>query len=255
MYYIAGFDTRSARFYHPLYQTEAALQQAIDGCHYEVGPLEPAGEHTTAWTVQADHGGQAVRTRYHFMAWNDIIRQHWPASTWRVAATVPAFFWRFVRSGAWGGTWRIARPFFWMLSLPLWMTVASLLLGLLLGAVTAALLGALLPAGTLNRMDASLAHAGVGLGVLALGLRYTEQLRIYWLMRAWTFMWRWICQSLPASGHTLRPVRPADRSRPGGRTGRRGADHRPQCRGDDVAVDRGALARPARPRPAAAERR
>ncbi|MEO7392687.1 MAG: hypothetical protein ABIU58_10960 [Ramlibacter sp.] len=74
VYYLAGFDTRSARFYHQLYQTEARLQQTVNGCEYEIGDPEPDGPHAVTWTVKGRHaeGGQ-VDTRYSFLQWNDIF--------------------------------------------------------------------------------------------------------------------------------------------------------------------------------------
>lgn len=187
VYYLAGFDTRGPRFYHQLYRTESERQQAINGCRYTVGDLQPGAAHSSHFTVHTEWAGGEVDTRYTFLQWNDIIRAHWPASTLRVAASIPAFYLHYGRSGGLRRTRELARPFYLMMMLPLWYVLAGGLLGLLagLGAAWLAQAQGLGPA----------AAAACGLAAFALLLAGTlvacERQRVFWLMRAWTFMIDW----------------------------------------------------------------
>lgn len=186
VYYLAGFDTRSARFYHQLYESQAALQQPVNGCRYRVDAPYPSAPHATTWMIDAQCGEHRVQTRYSFLQWNDIVRDHWPASTLRVAATIPALYWRFATNGVLGQTWRLSRAFFWMLILPLLFALASAAAAIVGGTAAAWLAGAVGQA----------AHAGAAAiatfaAIFLAGLFHAERQRVFWLMRAWNFMLHW----------------------------------------------------------------
>ncbi|MEO5672125.1 MAG: hypothetical protein ABIR26_15650, partial [Ramlibacter sp.] len=191
VYYLAGFDTRSARFYHQLYKTEAALQQVVNRCEYEVGEPVPDGPHCATWAVRARCGDSRVETRYSFLHWNDIVRAHWPASSARVAARIPAFYWTYARNGGVSKTWRLCRPFGWMLILPLLFALASLLVAGLTALGAAALAMHWAPEGSLGTAFIWLAAGVAGAIVVQGALVATERSRVFWLMRAWTFMLHW----------------------------------------------------------------
>jgi hypothetical protein len=197
VYYFAGFDTRSARHYHALYQEGAAAQQAVDACRYEVGPLETESDRVAAWTIGSDGPEGPVTTRYRFMAWNDIVRTHWPATPWPLLPRMPAFYLRFAACGALGRTWRIARPFAWMVLAPLVQVTAALAVSLVAAALAAWAVGRLAPQATGAALAAGIAG---GLGMFALGIAHGERWRVFWLMRAWPFLWSWIHGRLPEIG-------------------------------------------------------
>lgn len=87
--FLGGFDPRGARHYHQLMRTEAAQQSQVSGAAYTVGPRsrwhvsESAGLPHSRWTVSADAGG-AQACDYLFIEWSDLVREHWPTSTWAV---------------------------------------------------------------------------------------------------------------------------------------------------------------------------
>ncbi|MBL8303230.1 MAG: hypothetical protein JNM26_10705 [Ideonella sp.] len=187
VYYLAGFDTRSPRFYHQLYRTQAERQQAINGCRYAVGELQPVDEHSARFEVHADGPGGPVHTTYTCLQWNDIVRAHWPASTLRVAAGIPAFYRHYGRTGCLRRTRELSRPFYLIMMLPLWYV--------LVGAVLA-LLAAVAASGLAQRAGAggglSLAAAAAGfVATMAFTLFACERQRVFWLMRAWTYMIDW----------------------------------------------------------------
>lgn len=187
-YYISGFDPRGARFYHQLCLTEAAQQQAVNGCRYTVGGRRNDGAHATRWRVETDAAGQHTQTDWIFLRWDDLIRDHWPASRLAVLAGLPGFYWHFLTGGVLRRTWASgARAIFWIFLLPLLYLLLSLALAGGLGMGLAALLawlGLSLPLAA----TAGLAAAGV---LLWGALRQADEARLFWLSRIHVFMLHW----------------------------------------------------------------
>jgi hypothetical protein len=187
VYYLSGFDPRGARFYHQLYRDEAALQAPVNGCAYTVGGRRSAGEHATEWAVQSVCGDQRVDTRYVFLRWDDLVRDHWLASARDVITALPGFYWHHTTSGALGDTLRRAPRAFWSM-------VTPLVYGLLTVALAALLAWG---AGWLAQRAFGSQTIGVGLGlvvaagILKAGMVTAERLRLFWLSRILVFVVRW----------------------------------------------------------------
>lgn len=215
VYYLAGFDTRGPGFYHQLYRDGAAQQERINGCSYQVGALEPGPAHSSHFSIRSDGPDGRVDTTYTFLQWNDIIRAHWPTSTLRVAASIPAFYDHYVRHGCLARTRALSKPFYWMIMLPLLYT--------LVGAGIAALAG--LGLGLLAHRPAMAADAG------AAG-RYPGPVGAPARVLADAGMDLHAGVGAPARAHGGALVRlcPADRHGTRVEPGGRGADRRPQRR-------------------------
>ena len=80
VFYLSGFDPRGAAHYHALYRSEAAAQAQVSGLQVTVGRRQKTAEGNAFWEVSAKPPEGAVNTRYEFMRWDDIVRQHWPRS-------------------------------------------------------------------------------------------------------------------------------------------------------------------------------
>ncbi|WP_329717356.1 hypothetical protein [Ideonella sp.] len=123
--YLSGFDPQGPGHYHALYADQAALQSKVSGDRITVGPRQRVGRNA-AWDVrwQGADGGEAVDTRYEFLRWDDIVRQHWPRGQVRLLAVTIRTTARLLVNGS---LWRILQtswPAFLALSLP-----ASLIAG------------------------------------------------------------------------------------------------------------------------------
>ena len=186
VYYLSGFDPRGARFYHQLYQSEAALQQVVDGCRYEVSGRTHDGPHATTWTVQAEAGEQRLETRYTFLGWDDIVRAHWPGRSAAIGA-MPGFYWRYMVAGCLGQTFRCSPRFFWSLMAPIVFTAIALLL-----AATASLATAWLAshAGAGGWIALMLGLA-VAAGTVALAVAVADRVRLPWVVRICLFTLQW----------------------------------------------------------------
>lgn len=79
VFYLSGFDPRGGRHYHALYQSEAQLRPAESTSTIEVSRrIVDHGD--LAWDVQSVADDHTVHTQFKFMAWDRVIRQHWPKS-------------------------------------------------------------------------------------------------------------------------------------------------------------------------------
>ena len=80
VFFIGGFDPKSARHYHRLYRDAAARRPgAPPAAAVQVGERTEAGPWVDCWDVAwAGPPGRWLRTRYHVMRWDDIVRSHWP---------------------------------------------------------------------------------------------------------------------------------------------------------------------------------
>lgn len=192
VYYISGFDPRGPRFYHQLYKTEALRQQAVDGCTYTVSGRSGEGDLASGWTVHAQNAPSGdTDTRYTFLRWDDIVRDHWPASKWKVIGAMAAFYRTYASHGAFAKTRRAVPRMFWTLMAPAIYGVMLIVLAVGLGALLSGTVQWLGAAAGLPRLLAGLAGAALAGGVLWAGVAHAERMRLFWLMRILGFTHRW----------------------------------------------------------------
>jgi hypothetical protein len=132
--YVSGFDPQGPAHYHALYAEQARIQARVTGDRIEVGARQRQGSNS-AWDVRwlSPDGGTAVDTRYEFLRWDDIVRQHWPRGQGRLLALTLATTGRMLRNGS---LWRILQtswPAFVALTAP-----ASLILAVAIGVLAIA---------------------------------------------------------------------------------------------------------------------
>jgi len=119
VYYLSGFDPRGARHYHQLFREEAGLQAAVNGVQIRVGSREKTGDHAVTWPVVVEGNGQKTVTRYTFLVWDDVIRDHWPASMWTVILRMPAFYMAYALTGTFKRLWGRSKRMVATLLIPL----------------------------------------------------------------------------------------------------------------------------------------
>jgi len=177
--YLSGFDPQGPSHYHALYAEQAALQSKVSGDRIDVGPRQRAGRNA-AWDVrwQGADGGEPVDTRYEFLRWDDIVRQHWPRGQMRLLAVTASTTARLLANGS---LWRILQtswPAFLALSLP-----ASLLLGILVALLGLGALAWWVGTQTASWLGVALAVAGIW-PLRAWAQRAQAKVQMAWLMRS-----------------------------------------------------------------------
>jgi len=138
VFFFSGFDPKSATFYHRLFRNGIAQRNAAHDETLAIGKRHRIGRWASVWTSLwrgAPSGlgrrPQTMRTRIHFMRWDDIVRRHWR----RTLPTLARDYWnvyaRGLASGVLARVWRTAPAAFWLSLFPLLVGVASVSIGTL----------------------------------------------------------------------------------------------------------------------------
>lgn len=182
--FLSGFDPKGAGFYHGLFQRECARQSVVNRLAVDVGPRRRDADGNSAWRLTASGQGLTqCKTSYHFAAWDDIVRRHWPRSAWRLLQDMCTAYAEILVSGELPTVWKTSRKRLVGLLYPLVVLGGGGLLALLAGAGVA---WALAAAGAASVMSVAAAIATFGLCTLAL-LRIEARLNTAWLLRIFSF--------------------------------------------------------------------
>jgi hypothetical protein len=101
--HLGGFDPRGARFYHQLLgeQVEHANRLAeVQGeqLRLTLSPRRRQGG-DAVWDVTRSDG--AGTTQFQFLAWDDLVRLHWPKGAVGLLIRMIPTYWRFLTRGKW----------------------------------------------------------------------------------------------------------------------------------------------------------
>ena len=132
LFFFSGFDPKSATFYHRLFRAGIAQRNAAHDETLALGKRHRIGRWASVWTAlwrgpSSALGGRPVtmRTRVHFMRWDDLVRRHWR----RTPATLARDYWNVyakgLASGALHRVWRAAPAAFWLAMFPLLVCAMS----------------------------------------------------------------------------------------------------------------------------------
>lgn len=108
--YFCGFDPSGPGHYHKLYRDNAAQQSALTQAHITVGKRQNLSKDIALWSIEYSLDSQTVQTDYHFMRWDDVVRQHWKPSGIQVAWQTLSANFEFIRTGALWTMFRLAWP-------------------------------------------------------------------------------------------------------------------------------------------------
>ena len=182
VFYLSGFDPRGAAHYHALYRSEAAAQAQVSGLQVTVGHRQKTAEGNAFWEVSATPPEGAVNTRYEFMRWDDIVRQHWPRSQARLVKDLVSTTVLNLRTGALRRMLKLAWPPVLAIFLPF-----VLLCAVVVGAPLLAALAIWATPGSWGALAAGLAALTTLAGWLALTLQLEKKLNMAWLLRSYAF--------------------------------------------------------------------
>jgi hypothetical protein len=196
VFFFSGFDPKSATFYHRLFRTGIAQRNAAHDETLALGKRHRIGRWASVWTAlwrgaSSALGGRplTMRTRVHFMRWDDIVQRHWR----RTPLTLARDYWNVYAGGLASGVlsriWRAAPAAFWLAMFPLIVCVLSLATGVLA-------VGGILSAAQLAS-PAAAATSGLVVGTLAWRLM-ARRVDCEWLLRLYAFMRQQALGEVPA---------------------------------------------------------
>lgn len=175
--YLSGFDPRGVRFYHQLYRAEAQKQADVSGYEIEVGKRERLGDHLYRWNVRSMQADQAVETEYLYCEWDDIVRQFWVKEPIKLAWITLASSWHAWRTGAFTKTFQWSWPAGVTATMPGFLILALLLLGLGVSAVGYMVIG----------LIGIIAGLIVSAGSLWLAFQLEQKFNLTWVGRILNF--------------------------------------------------------------------
>ena len=105
VFYLSGFDPRGAAFYHRLYHEESAAQAKLHHADIQVGDRSRLSKHHNRWKIHASWPNQSgskqeVDADYHFLNWDDIVRQYWQTNLFKLILDSIVGYWGYIRCGA-----------------------------------------------------------------------------------------------------------------------------------------------------------
>ncbi|GGB46335.1 membrane protein [Oceanisphaera marina] len=95
VFYIHGFDPRGASHYHRLYRSQAAQQAPVNGLHINVSARRRNSSHHHQWQLSTAH----TQSQYHYLGWDDIVRQHWGKGWRQIISDFYCFFMLYIANG------------------------------------------------------------------------------------------------------------------------------------------------------------
>ena len=182
--YVSGFDPRGPSFYHRMLRDECAKHTVLSGTPMIVGQRRTVSPLVQAWTVLSGENGEEVETRYEFLRWDDIIREHWPRSMMRVWAESIHATWVYIRAGITRAAFRTSFPIGITMHLPMVLILAQILLFALAAALFIGVMPGLLDWPIWTGLLATLTAA---IGIVLLARRIDAKINAHWSGRIMAF--------------------------------------------------------------------
>ena len=186
LFFFSGFDPKSATFYHRLFRAGIAQRNAAHDETLALGKRHNIGRWASVWTslwrgASTALGGRpgTMRTRVHFMRWDDIVRRHWRRTPLQLARDYWNVYAGGLTSGVLRRVWRAAPAAFSLAMFPLIVAVLSFMAGLVV-------VGGLL---ALTGMVSGLGATAIGLVAGAVLWRVSaDWVDCEWMLRLVAFM-------------------------------------------------------------------
>ncbi|MEQ1766182.1 MAG: hypothetical protein ABL859_02020 [Methylotenera sp.] len=192
VFYLSGFDPRGAAYYHRLYQEESSAQAQLHHADIQVGDRARLCKHHNFWKIQANWPNQVpnqadtsqqVKTDYHFLNWDDIVRQHWQTNLFKLLLASVVGYWGYIRCGAFSQIQQHYRGPFFSAIYPFFYLILLVLFSLGLASVTASVLLAVVNPVFANVFSIFL------LGIcLFYGAQIGNKWGVFWLLRTYLFV-------------------------------------------------------------------
>lgn len=181
LFFIAGFDPKSPRWYQALYRKQARRQQKLNGLTIRVEPqqIRPTA-FSTAWQLHAAAASGTVETVHEMLQWDDIVRRHWSHSAWRVLFDGLRSVIYGLRDGAVQRMYRLFRPPVYATFLPLVVLALCVSIALALGLGVAHLLA---DGEHLAPLPAYAVGVFIAAALLAGSVALVHRIQITWLLR------------------------------------------------------------------------
>ncbi len=205
VYYFSGFDPRGAAYYLRLFRAELRksglnVSTPSAGSPHRSDPLSQPIHAVVAGKSASPDGAPTAHARLnlYLMKWDDIVRKHWPTSTWALLTAGLQVYRTGLANLSLRKIWRISHGAFWAGLLPLLFFAIALFTLALIFWLTKVIIDEALPASSysLPLLSAFLAACVV---ILVAGKLPTiaEKTGVFWLIRIFRFNLQLAAAKLP----------------------------------------------------------
>jgi len=189
-FYLAGYDPRGARHYHNLYKKEAALQSKVNEIEMEISQRKRTDTHIQSWSIQASSQHKHTQTNYHFLEWDDIIRENWKKNFISLFMDLLFYFKTYILAGRFIKYMRVSPRQMIGIFFPIVFLIVAIGTSIMLGDFIASMIDGVY--GLLLGMTAAIMMIYL---LFVLG----NKLALFWLLRIFVFSARYVFEDM----HTL----------------------------------------------------
>ena len=188
VFFIGGFDPRGAAPHYATYQREAGRAASFEGQTVHISARKRTSDGTSLWQVTSSGrdlpDDSACMTDYEFLAWDAIVRRHWPRGPVRLITDLLHAYYQYGRTSAPRAGYRLVpRPVFLMFLLPALFLLVTLTGSGLLGAVAVWMTLAL----GAGKVLAGVTGAAVATALMAAAWALERRLETGWISRILAF--------------------------------------------------------------------
>jgi hypothetical protein len=178
VFYISGFDPRGSGFYHKLYSEESQKQAQLTGTQIEVGKRKKTHNLYHSWQIKYQTDNQETHTNYNFLRWDDIVRKYWVKDNWQLFLRGIDCYKYYFKNLNLRKCWRYS----WLPVATLFLPLIYIIFLLIVFVLAATAIFNILPQ-LFNIVNCIILF----IATFAIGLRYSEKLKIFWLLRIYIF--------------------------------------------------------------------
>ncbi|CAA6805982.1 MAG: Unknown protein [uncultured Sulfurovum sp.] len=181
-FYLGGYDPRGVRYYYNLYKTEATKQTKSSDINISVGKRKRSNMHVHTWEINTQTDTIQTKTNYHFLEWDDIIREDWKKNVLELFLDFIFYFKTYILAGRFS-QYMFSSPYQMVgIFLPLFYVIISFFLVTFLSTQIylyfEGLVGLAIYLGTFILMFSALIKLG-------------DKLAVFWLLRIFVFSARY----------------------------------------------------------------
>jgi hypothetical protein len=200
IFYISGYDPRGARHYYHLYKKEANKQSQTTQMKLNISPRKRNLAHVQSWKIHSQTNHHQTETTYHFLEWDDIIRDNWKKSIFTLYRDLLYVMYIYLFSGhifkyAKHSPRQMIAAFYPVVYLLLTFVMAYYFYTFTLNLLIS--VGLYIPLAFLVALIAPYS-------MMKLSLYLGDKIAVFWLLRVYTFAAHYVNDSIPLLNERMR---------------------------------------------------
>lgn len=188
-FYLSGYDPRGARHYYNLYKKESKKQSQINGIDMKISSKKSTDEHIQSWQIDAKSKAFFTKTTYHFLAFDDLIREKWKYSIITLLSSLWFYSKTYLFTGVIFKLIKASPPQAIPLLYPIFYLLCLALLAIFVPLMFYYFTSIYIP------YFVAFSFAGLfSFYILKIGLKLGDKLNVLWLLRIYVFSGKYVLE-------------------------------------------------------------